>query len=184
SDGEQTLTPFFMQPVLRHIGSIVLVTIVALGHAPAWLHVAGCDDTACTHAAHCSDDGHCKDDGCPFAGRHSHRHQTSEDASGAKDSGAHDCVASNLTTRHLTSVDENQGCNRRHDSGACTICQSLTMATGVRCQLNPVVLRPDDAFATTRWISDSVSFFPWDCPLSRGPPRHCSQRDFPHTTAS
>ena len=94
-----------MTPSFRQIAVALLAGLVAIGHAPAWLHVADCEH----HESHFSV-AEIFSTGCHHGCHHDHVNEA-EDAQ--QDSESHD----------------------KHDSGSCAICQSLASANGVVWQL-------------------------------------------------
>ena len=100
----------------RRLLSIVLCCVMALGYAPAWLHVATCDGHhASERLAHADSTASC---GCG----HSHEHGGSGNV--------------DLPAEDFEGTDSESTPANGHDSDSCPICQSLSNAKGVATKLH------------------------------------------------
>lgn len=127
----------------------LLCGVVAIGHAAAWLHVAGCDHEGHAHLASqatAAEHAHASHDEC------CHHHCEAEDES--------------PQVAHQSSGHVHGG----HDSGACLICQSLRLANGVDWRLDALtIVRADCRVARMAAVSVPESTF-LSIPQPRGPP--------------
>lgn len=138
-----------MTSFVRPIVISLLCGMVAIGHAPAWLHVAGCD-----HARHL---------------------QIDSEASSIESSGCqHGCCHHvNVETNRGAEEPVEEGSNRSHDghnSGSCVLCQSLGVPNGVAWQLPTLsVIRADcEITEISRSLAPESNFR--SIPQPRGPP--------------
>ncbi len=122
--------------------------MIAFGHAPAWLHVAGCE-----HGNHLVEASTYRpqDDACCC--HHGHDHQASEAEEGEP----------NPASRGHQHP-------HGHDSDTCAICQSLVAPTGVKLDLDPVV--HDEGLVAVAAIAELSAPAPTlrSIPQPRGPP--------------
>ena len=111
----------------RHLLSAVLCCVVTFGHAPAWLHVATCDDAACVKASGAAAISKLSADdvGCRSCCGHAHGKAPRVITSVAK---------LRQPAEHLSplvavpsSSDQPLG---EHSSDDCTICHSLLSVLG------------------------------------------------------
>ncbi|EMI46345.1 signal peptide protein [Rhodopirellula sp. SWK7] len=112
-----------MVPSIRPLTTFLLSVMLALGHAPAWLHVASCDHDVCSHR----DCGH---GGCEHGESilvASHHHAGCCHSHGADDwhqsASDHDAFAEIVLSPNSNSSP--------HESHACWICQSLASPVGL-----------------------------------------------------
>lgn len=113
TDGRNSVTSMTLP---QRFLSIILCCVMALGYAPAWLHVATCDGHhASERLAHADSTASC---GCG----HSHEHG----GSGKVD----------LPSEDSEGTDSEGTPDHGHDSDSCPICQSLSNANGVATKLN------------------------------------------------
>ena len=102
---------------VRTVVASLLCGVAVLGHAPAWVHVAGCDHGSCKVSAPV---GQSCSPGC----HHHHHHAASDE----HDSDEHDSDVNGDSAKGDSS-------GHHHDSDLCVICQSLAAPTGVFWQL-------------------------------------------------
>lgn len=98
--------------LLQRFLSSILCCVIAVGYAPAWLHVSTCHDR---HASEADSDK--AGSACLPSCSHSHVNQSHA----SHDDGP-------------TDTDGHQSPNK-HDSDTCFVCQSLANATGVTLEL-------------------------------------------------
>lgn len=102
-----------VRPVLTQSAwAILLCCVIALGHAPAWMHVATC---GCTHVD-------------PAA------QLTITSCSTGHDHCSHCC--GHVDDDDSVLADQDQKSGHEHDSDSCAICQSLASSCGVPWQLD------------------------------------------------
>ncbi|WP_146522530.1 DUF2946 domain-containing protein [Stieleria varia] len=108
----------------------LLCGMAVFGHAPAWLHVAGCDHES--HSQVASESVPTTSVSC--------QHHCCHHAASAVEDAAEDVADSgprNSTSEH--SGHSHDG----HDSGSCMICQSLGMPNGIAWQLDSPTIHHD-----------------------------------------
>lgn len=120
----------------RHLLTAVLCCFVTLGHAPAWLHVATCDDAACVKSsvAAASSKVSTDDAGCRSCCSHAHGSaaraiamgSSSQQRTQASRSAAEQATES-TSSGHSSSSGHPLG---EHSSDDCTICHSLLSVLG------------------------------------------------------
>ncbi|WP_404307002.1 hypothetical protein [Neorhodopirellula lusitana] len=160
----------------RHLTATLLCALALLGHAPAWLHVATCDEDCCSGQAcgvslvesgttHLSDSAALSDSAdsaqthdCAFCRRRS--------------ATTHDAVSDTQLAEHSAehAPAEHSHCEHEHDSSRCSICQSLAAPIGVSPSLDvsPIGLPVcDAAFLPYQRHGYSVVL---SSPPARGPP--------------
>jgi len=112
-----------MASFVRPIVISLLCGMAAIGHAPAWLHVAGCD-----HASHW---------------------QVNSEAASIDSSDCHHgcCHHATVETNRGPEETTEEGSSHSHDghdSGSCVLCQSFGVPNGVAWQLPTLsVIRTD-----------------------------------------
>jgi hypothetical protein len=142
--------------LLRPLLAAVLCCVVALGHAPAWLHVATCGTESRVFEASCQSNSgsHC---GCkrskPFADRSASKESLAQRHSGGqqKSPGGPGSEPSPVSERPIG----------EHSSDDCVICHSLMSALG-QIDLGLDVSATEQAFflaqvASRQRLSDGVS---------------------------
>ena len=143
-----------MTSLFRPLLTSMLCCVIAFGHAPAWLHVATCDD----HCGHESSAGHV--DATP------HAHVCPLSGHGRQAAGTIEQV-------RLPS-DVPLGAHTPHDSDGCGICQSLAAPCGfadaiVASPTYGVSCESIDLQKPAVEIASQLSL-----PPLRGPPQSCT----------
>lgn len=104
-----------MTSLVRPFLSSILCCVIAFGHAPAWLHVATCDDHSHAKSSVSSEKAESTCSHCCH-----HHHDDDEEAIG----------------QELLRIAGDGGSHHEHDSDNCLICQSLASPCGVTWQLS------------------------------------------------
>ena len=130
--------------------SIILCCVMALGYAPAWLHVATCDGHhASERLAHADSTASC---GC----NHSHEHGGSGNV--------------DLPAENSEGTDSEGTPDNGHNSESCPVCQSLSNANGVGTKLSVPPVGSLDSWPISQ-ANDHIFAVPSHSTVqTRGPP--------------
>ncbi|WP_372716677.1 DUF2946 domain-containing protein [Novipirellula sp.] len=128
-----------MLSIIRPFLAAVLCSVIALGHAPAWLHVATCHDGVTCDSG--SADGGSAGESKPLCVDLAHA-----DESGSVHAGcSHGCHHhDNEPVTATDAPDDHQHSPAHHDHDRCLICQSLTAPCGFTWELETAVLSDVD----------------------------------------
>ena len=162
-----------MTPVIRTLKALLLCGVVALGHAPAWMHVADCDHGCHLESSNAVFDGIRVEDRreAEFAravvpcshGCCQHVAQESQESRSTIDEVASSCAS-----------DCGDDGHHHHDSDSCSICQSLAVPAGVTWQLTPEVSCDIEVEISNVVDSRSPESSFQTIPRPRGPPTLCA----------
>ncbi|WP_047813231.1 DUF2946 family protein [Rhodopirellula islandica] len=140
-----------MTSLFRPLVASLLCSLIVLGQAPAWLHVATCDSESHSQVTESASD-------TVFVCSHGCYHQaTAPDASGSDADNA-------VPASHDSSSPH------EHDPNTCGICQSLAAPVGVTWEL--VVVLPVESVSELTSVSPArlLSATLLSIPQPRGPP--------------
>lgn len=127
--------PTLMTSLMRPLLTSVLVAMIVVGHAPAWLHVATCDSHqhagghqhAVTKSHHAGDGGVHPDD---RAHSHDHCHGCDGDAASADSLAGRSPSAHDSEPHDSGPHDSGPHDPSHHDSDSCHVCHSLVAPGG------------------------------------------------------
>lgn len=160
----------------RHLLTAVLCCVVTFGHAPAWLHVATCDDAACVKSSGTAATSKVSADeaGCRSCCSHAHGSAVRAIAMGA--SSPRPADASRFAAEAATETDPSGHSSSsgqplgEHSSDDCTICHSLLSVLGQIDFRGPI----DVALEPLHFVSFAASEAPTEsighALQTRGPP--------------
>ncbi|WP_404305627.1 DUF2946 family protein [Neorhodopirellula lusitana] len=140
-----------MTSLFRPLVASLLCSLIVIGHAPAWLHVATCESESHAHVMDSASD-------TVFVCSHGcHHHATAPDASSSD-------ADETVPASHDSSSPH------EHDSSTCGICQSLAAPVGVTWELVVVLPVEFGSELTSVPPARPLSATLLSIPQPRGPP--------------
>ena len=139
----------YSMSLVRPLLVSLLCSMILLGHAPAWFHLAGCSHGPEGIASSNATDGLTCSHGCAH----------------------HDESGSSNQEESQSSNDPSQlPADHEHDSDTCAVCQSLVAPTGIQWQNDVVTVRDAGDFLASSVDSSRAIAAQLLLPQPRGPP--------------